>query len=210
MHHFRNLILTSSGIRDSPSVRSMFESGVGGSRFAAVVTTASPEYKERNKHAVATRQTLREFGFKGVDFVDVEFEDASVLSDYDLVYIVGGNPFYLMDHLKRSGADAILREIIKAEEAILIGSSAGAVVLGPDLRIVAEFDPDLAEGYEDFAGVGIVPFTILPHVNRWREKLPDLDDRLHVFHEETGLRVELLADGGALFLTPDDLKLSSK
>ncbi len=200
MSRSSNLLLTSSGIHDSPTLLPALEARVAGLHTAAIITTASREHKEQSKHAVATREALHGLGFGRVDFVDVEFENPEILKRHHVVYIVGGHPFYLMHHLRRSGADAILRNISEAGETLIIGSSAGAVVLGPNLRIVEAFDPDLAIGYEDFTGVGIVPFTILPHVNRWREKLPDLEQRLRSFTADTGLQVELLGDGESLFI----------
>lgn len=192
-----NLLLLSSGI-DSPCIRPALPGWVGASRSAVIVTTASREHKERSKHAVATRINFLSLGLEQVDFVDVEFEDASPLFRYDVVYIVGGHPFYLMHHLRLSGADAVLREINARGQALIIGSSAGAVVLGPDLRIVEAFDPELATGYEDFTGIGLVPFTILPHTNRWRERLPDFDERIQAFTGGTGLTLKMIDDGEAL------------
>lgn len=92
MDHKSDLLLTASGI-NSPCVRSAFMDRLGNSRSAGIVTTASREHKERSKHAVATRDTFLELGLPQVDFIDVEFEDASVLLRYDVVYIVGGHPF---------------------------------------------------------------------------------------------------------------------
>jgi hypothetical protein len=68
---------------------------------------------------------------------------------------------------------------------------------------VAAFDPDIADGYENLAGVGLLPFTILPHVNRWEERLPDLKDKLDAFAADTGLQVKTIRDGDAVFVHPD-------
>lgn len=194
-----NLLLTSSGI-DSSCIRPAFSRSINGCASAVIVTTASREYKEKSKHAVATYNTFLSLGLKQVDFLDVEFENASNLFVYDVIYIVGGHPFYLMHHLRLSGADAILREINTQGKAFITGSSAGAVVLGPDLRIVKAFDPDLSESYEDFAGIGLLPFTILPHVNRWEEKILNLDERLKAFSDDTSLPVKTIRDHEALLI----------
>lgn len=197
-----HILLTSTGFA-TPAVRAAFMAagaGLPAMTRAAVVTTASREYKERNRHAVAARDALRGFGIPEVDFVDVEFEDAARLRDYGLVYINGGDPLYLRHHLRRSGADAVLRQGT-TRGALVVGTSAGAVALGPDLRIVPAFDPVLADGNDgDLIGVGLVPFTVLPHANRWRARLPELAERLRDFAAETGLRVEPLEDSEALLV----------
>ena len=197
-----NLLLTSSGIATTSLLEPVRER-IDGYSSAVIVTTASQEHKEKSKHAIATRISLLALGLEQVDFLDVEFEDASKLLNYDVIYIVGGHPCYLMHHIMRSGAGSILREINAAGRAFIIGSSAGAVVLGPDLMIVEAFDSDLANGYGKLEGVGLFPFTILPHVNRWEEKLPNLNEKLKTFAEDTGLRVELICDGEGVFVGLD-------
>jgi dipeptidase E len=199
------VLLSATGLT-SPAARKAFLDVLGdGSSFstAAIVTTASREFKERNKHAVAARDALLGFGIGRVKFVDVEFEDAALLRGCGVIYVNGGDPLYLMRHLRRSGADAVLREIVATQSALVIGTSAGAVVLGPDLRIVPAFDPELARDHEwgdDLTGVGLVPFTVLPHANRWGDKLPDLNGQLRRFAQETGLMVEPIRDGEALLV----------
>ncbi len=204
MNQSSNLLLTSSGI-DTPWVRSALSERIVGlyAKSAVIVTTASREHKEKSKHAIATRETFLALGLETVDYLDVEFEDATNLLTYDVVYVVGGHPFYLLHHLNLSGAGTILREIHAQNRAVIVGSSAGAVVLGPDLRIVATFDPDLSTSYGSLAGIGLVPFTVLPHVNRWQERLPDLVARLHTFTRKTELRVETIRDGEALQIGAD-------
>jgi dipeptidase E len=199
MRRENSLLLLSSGI-DSPNVLPSARERIEGYSSAVIVTTASREYKEKNKHAIVTQASLLALGLETVDYLDVEFEDASALLNYDVIFIGGGHPFYLMQHLIRSGADSVLREISAEGDAFIIGNSAGAVVLGPDLRIVSTFDPDLAEGYENLAGVGLFPFTVLPHANRWEERLPDLKDRLSNFSEDTGLYVERIRDGDGAYV----------
>lgn len=135
-----------------------------------IITTASVEWKERNKHAVLAKQVLDEMGFKKVVFLDVEFEDPNILKKYDVLYINGGNPFYLLYHLKKSGADAIIAELAH-EGKVIIGVSAGAVVLGPDIEIVNYFDKELNIVHlEDLKALNIIDFFLYPHYKKEVEK----------------------------------------
>ena len=123
---------------------------------AVIITTASSEWKELNKHAVLAKQKMENMGFNKVDFLDIEFDDPSKLKNYNLIYINGGNPFYLLYYLKKSGADKIISNLVN-QGIVVIGISAGAVVLGPNINIVDYFDRNLnLINLEDLTGLNLV------------------------------------------------------
>ena len=53
----------------------------------------------------------------------------------DLIYISGGNTFYLLQELKRKGADKLIQREIKTGKPY-IGESAGAMILAPSIEYV--------------------------------------------------------------------------
>ncbi len=61
------------------------------------------------------------------------------LDQFDAVYIGGGNTFALSSELRKSGFDRYLRECASQGKAIY-GGSAGAAVLGRDIRTVNYID----------------------------------------------------------------------
>jgi peptidase E len=136
---------------------------------ACIIPTADKEYKEQNYHAIRTMNLLKDSGFQ-VDFMDVEFEDAERLTEYPVIYLNGGNPFYLMYHLRRSKADNIIRKLSERGHFI-VGQSAGAAVLGQSLEHASLLHPDWNEiQLKDLTGVGIVSGSVLPHSNRYLEQ----------------------------------------
>lgn len=64
---------------------------------------------------------------------------ADELDQFDAVYIGGGNTFALLAELRRSGFERYLREYACDGKAVY-GGSAGAVVLGRDIRTVDYLD----------------------------------------------------------------------
>lgn len=88
---------------------------------------------------------------------------ASQLHRFDGVYIGGGNTYLLLHLLRLSGLDRALTAYAQAGGSIF-GGSAGAVVLGGDIRI-SELVGDANEiGLTDTSGLGLVPdCDILPH-----------------------------------------------
>jgi dipeptidase E len=94
---------------------------------------------------------------------------ARLLRPYRLVWALGGNSFLLRRAMRDSGFDGIIGGLLD-EGVVYGGLSAGACVTGDDLRAVAIMDDPAvrAPGYvsEDpiMTGLGLVPFTIIPHV----------------------------------------------
>jgi dipeptidase E len=171
---------------------------------AAIITTASPR-KEHNRFAIKAKADLLELGVDQVDFLDVEFDEPELLEKYGVVYISGGNPYYLLYHLRKSGADSILKKM-ESRNAVFIGVSAGAMVLGADIKVVDYFTPAMnSVGLVDRTALRLTETTVFPHYDR--EDLftdPDgktIEDRLQVFERMNPCRVTRLRDNQSILIT---------
>ncbi|BDR57382.1 hypothetical protein KIMC2_19440 [Xylocopilactobacillus apis] len=58
------------------------------------------------------------------------------INNNDLIYISGGNTFYLLQELKRTGADQIIIDAVNSGK-LYIGESAGSVITSPTLNTSA-------------------------------------------------------------------------
>ncbi len=111
--------------------------------------------------------TLQSLGLK-VDVLDVSsasYESiVSALTKNDIIFVGGGNTFYLLQELRRSGADKIVvQEVDKGK--LYIGESAGAVIACPDIGYCSGMDsPEKAPDLTDYTGLGLVDFYIVPHI----------------------------------------------
>ena len=129
-----------------------------------IPTASTPEsYKEYVKLG---QESLEELGLKvaPLDVATASSEEIrSTLSQGDLIYISGGNTFYLLQELKRKGADKLIQEKIEGGKPY-IGESAGAMILAPSVEYVQLMDeihvvPELAS----FAALGLISRYPLPH-----------------------------------------------
>ena len=86
------------------------------------------------------------------------------LTKNDIIFVGGGNTFFLLQELRRSGADQILiREVEKGK--LYIGESAGSIISCPDIGYCADMDsPEKAPDLIDYAGLNLVDFYIVPHI----------------------------------------------
>ena len=113
----------------------------------------------------AEKEKLLQVGFKLDEFSITDKsgpEIESKLLDKQIIYFCGGNTFFLLDQIIKTGCDKILTDKINGG-VIYIGSSAGSMIAGIRIDLVSTIDdrskaPDLKS-----TGLGIVDLTILPH-----------------------------------------------
>lgn len=131
----------------------------------AIITTASPK-KEKNPFAQKAKRDFKEMGFEKIEFIDVEFDDPKRLLGKDIIYINGGNPFHLLFHVKKSGADKILQQLA-SQNVVIVGVSAGSVILGPNIKVVHFFTPEMnVHKMKDFSALGLTDLIVFPHYNK--------------------------------------------
>ena len=57
----------------------------------------------------------------------------SVFEDADVIYFTGGNSFFLIDRLRKTGTDELLKKEL-AKGKLMIGESAGAIICAPSIQ----------------------------------------------------------------------------
>lgn len=194
------ILITSDGLKNE-QVRSALVSRFGlpgEGALALVVTTASREWKARNKHAIEAYTHLEALGY-AVEFIDFDTDGAGRLMDADLIYLSGGDPFYLLERIRHIGAEDELRHAC-ARGALLVGSSAGALVLGPDLEHIRLVDPGEPEHANPAMGLGLCSLFVLPHYSRLVERDPGIEAVIRQFELTRSIRVERLDDGQAIVI----------
>lgn len=191
------IVVTSNGFF-TDEIRAAFQKIAGDFSTAAIITTASPR-KELNRFARKAQADLIELGAKDVSFIDIEFENPSALLGFDVIYINGGNPFLLLHHFRRSGANKIL-ELVNPETTI-VGVSAGSLVLGPSIEVVQHFTPEMNTiPLDDLNGLSMIDRIVFPHYDR--EDLfahpsgASIEERLKQYERLSGHQIVRLNDYG--------------
>jgi dipeptidase E len=86
------------------------------------------------------------------------------LAGYDVVWVRGGNVFVLRRVLADTGADKVLRDLLRRDAAVYGAYSAGACVLAPDLNGLELVDDPTAAGEPIMSGLGLLDRPFVPHV----------------------------------------------
>jgi dipeptidase E len=155
----------SSSFADVADLFVKFTDGKCGGKTITFIPTASlPE--EVTFYVSAGREELEKRGFI-VDELEIstatkeEIENKIQSNDY--IYITGGNTFFLLQELKRTGAGNIIAEQIKSGKPY-VGESAGSIVLSRNIEYVKDMDDSTAApNLDSFSSLGLVDFYPLPH-----------------------------------------------
>lgn len=170
---------------------------------AIFIPTAGDPYSNKD-FVEADKIALNKYGLNIVE-LDVknrnEKEIREMIDGADIVLVAGGDTFYLMEKLKESGADKIIKEFV-ARGGIYIGSSAGSIICCPTIEGAEDFDdPNLAPKLDNFNGLGIFRNVIIPHAQKEKyfDRIRKATERL----ESKGYKVHHLTDDDVLFFDGD-------
>lgn len=155
----------SSSFADVADLFVKFMGGKCGGKTITFIPTAS--LPEKVKFYVGSGKKALEKRGLIVDELDVstatQEEIASKLQGNDSIYVTGGNTFFLLQELKRTGADKIIAEQIKSGKPY-VGESAGSIILSRNIEYVKAMDDfKVAPNLDSFASLGLVDFYPLPH-----------------------------------------------
>lgn len=170
---------------------------------AIFIPTAGDPYDIKD-FVEADRIALEKYG---LDIVEMDIKNKNVeeirkaIVGADIVLVAGGDTFYLMEKLKESGADKVIKDFIE-KNGIYIGSSAGSIICCPTIEGAEEFDnPNLAKGLNNFDGMGVFKDVIIPHAQKEKyfDRIRKATERL----ESKGYKVHHLTDDDVLFFDGD-------
>lgn len=162
----KKLFLTSVFAKTAKEFKKFY--GETNGKSAAFIPTAAKADGGGTIYVKRQRRALEKLGIKAC-VLDISVAESNEITakllNSDIIYIGGGNTFYLLQELKRSGADMIIREQIALGKAY-IGESAGAVVAAPRIDYIEDMDKrDAAPYLRDCSALGLVDFYPLPHMN---------------------------------------------
>jgi dipeptidase E len=161
----KHIFLTSEASVVMDDLVTRFDQSVAGMKLAFVTTASEAEAGDK-QWLQDDRSALTKAGFAVFDYTltgKSEQEVAEDLSAIQVLFVAGGNTFYLLSQARKCNFEKIVKKLLE-NGVVYIGSSAGSIIMGPDIELVKNLDePAKAKDLKDFAGFGIVDFVVLPH-----------------------------------------------
>jgi len=131
----------------------------------AFIPTASVVEDDRTFMAI-DRQELVDIGIPEENITNLELDHpitVGELGNYDVVFVDGGNTFYLLEKMRESGFDKAIAEYISKDTGVFVGVSAGTIVMGPDIAVAEPWDDRSKGKLEDTKGLGYTKAAYAPH-----------------------------------------------
>ena len=154
----------------------------------AFIPTASL-FEEYTDYVDEAKQAFENMGLN-VEVLDVSSAPKDLiertLQRCDLIYVSGGNTFFLLQELEKSGAKTIILEQVKGGKPY-IGESAGSVIMAPNISYVKDVDDEkAAPQLKSFEGLGLVDFYPLPHYKSF--PFEEVTEKMLVKYAKLGLK----------------------
>jgi len=146
------------------SVGSLIKEEIDNKKVAFIPTASLHE--GYTGYVGSARKLFKKLG-ASVTEIDISTEAYStiqaVFEDADVIYFTGGNSFFLMDQLRKTETDELLKKEL-ANGKLMIGESAGAIICAPTIQYIEQMD-EKPEDYsqEDNDGLDLIDFYVLPH-----------------------------------------------
>ena len=146
------------------SVGSLIKEEIDNKKVAFIPTASLHE--GYTGYVGSARKLFKKLG-ASVTEIDISTEAYStiqaVFEDADVIYFTGGNSFFLMDQLRKTETDELLKKEL-ANGKLMIGESAGAIICAPTIPYIEQMD-EKPEDYsqEDNEGLDLIDFYVLPH-----------------------------------------------
>jgi len=197
----KTMLLTSAGMNVKEEILKILPKSPKELKLTHI-TTASID--EKNKGYV-TKDTnlMKELGFQ-VTEADIsgmtEGKVRKLLKDTDIIYVQGGNTYYLLKCIKESGFDEVVKELLE-KGVIYIGVSAGSYVAGPTIEQSNWVHEHNRFGLTDLTAMNLVPFLLLVHY------VPEYKSILKEKIPKSKYEFKILTDDQAILVKGDDYKL---
>jgi len=170
----------------------------------------SDDLERRKQSEQADIEQLNEVGLNDVEKIDLrdyfgkKAKLEKKLSEFGIIWVRGGNCFVLRQAMKLSGLDEILKDLLKKENILYGGYSAGVCVLAPTLKGMELVDDPNVKPYDNqketiWDGVGILDYTIVPHYKSDHPESAKVDETVE-YMEKNNIPYKPLRDGEVIII----------
>jgi len=167
------------------------------------------DWDRRNNWEKQDMQSLKDLGLS-VEYLDLKKYFGKIsqlrkkLNEFGGVFVRGGNTFILRQAMKLSGFDIIFKELLKRDDFVYSGYSAGICVLAPDFKALQQVDDPTDHPYPEqketiWEGLGFLDYLILPHYKSDHPESEDIDKEIE-FAKKNNIPFKTLKDGDVIIL----------
>lgn len=202
----KTILLTSAGMNVKEEIIKILPKPANQIKIAYIITATNGlgGYDIKKDTDI---EPMKDIGFQ-IFYVDIEGKNEQeirdLLKDKDIIYVQGGNTFYLLKYVRESGFDKIVKDLVD-KGVIYIGVSAGSYIACPTIEMANWKNADRNfVGLTDFTGLNLVPFLLSVHYK------PEYKEILEKEIAAANYPVKILTDEQAILVRNSETTLVGK
>jgi len=171
----KKLLLTSDGL-NSPKIKKEFIKLLNKpASETKVLIMYTVRLKRHLKKFTKTRKSLVKLGIKKENIIGINISKpiSKTLKKikFDVFYSCGGNTFYILDRIKKTHFDRIIKNHVKRGK-LYVGVSAGTILTQKTIEIagIEKFGDKNDIKLKNLKSLRIINFAILPHYKKSHKK----------------------------------------
>ena len=209
------LLLTSAGLANKSIANALIDLVGRKPEDASLVyiPTASNVEKGDKSWLINDLNNIKKMGFKSIDIADISAIDKKLwlprMKEADVLFFEGGNSYYLMEWVNKSGLKDELPELLKTR--VYVGTSAGSTITNKDLglKLLQIIYQENMDEKENMPGLDFVDFIFLPHLNA--EYYPKMrEENLKRAAEGMKTKIYVVDDNSALKIVDRKVEIISE
>lgn len=197
----KNIIVTSGGFNTINNYVSeenikLFKELSSNKRVMILVNAApvgSGNYKARQN----VKENFTNVGAKQVDIIDLDDSNLDLISDYDIIYALGGDITKLIELNKNKKLKENIKQFLK--NGIYIGESAGSIFLQKDAKYYYDIKRGTKPKYDveldSYECLGFIDLCIYPHFQKTDDVMKIKTEK---YEEEHDIQIRRLNDGDVI------------
>ena len=147
----KNIVLTSCGIIDEDFKNEFYNivsrEELSNIKVLYITTAADGDVDDDKSWMDDEYKSILDLGINEDNITEYKIGVGDIdLNCFDIIYMMGGNTFYLLDMIRKYKFDILIKKFIESKK-IYIGSSAGSEILGNSIEIALPYD-DISKDFK--------------------------------------------------------------
>lgn len=197
------LLLTSTGLANQ-NITNQFLQIIDKpvSQIKIIFVPTASRSEEELKYVNESKKELLDLGISEINVKTLNLDrpvSFDEVADFDVIYVCGGNTFYLLKKVRETGFDKVIIEFAKTDK-LYFGVSAGSILVCPNIDIASPFDENDVN-LTDLTGLNLTDVIVSPHYKDEEKSI--IDD----FKKKSQYEVVPLTDEQALLVIDGETKI---
>ncbi len=209
------LLLTSNGLSNNSIAKALFDlvGKPAAETSIVVIPTASNIEMGGKEWLIDDLVNLKNQQCKSIDIADISSFPETVwkqkIEAADVLFFEGGNTYYLMEWIKKSGLDKMLPDLLSKK--VYVGVSAGSMVTNPNLILTVSqvlYSEDMDKS-QDMDALNLVDFYVIPHFKS--SNFPGVrEENIKKVTDDMGKKIYVIDDQSAVKVIDGDVEVISE